>query len=194
MSDWNEIKKVHYGSKTVLMSSFGTINFDADNMQKVVGGDKLTYDEYLEIQKNSGDKIRHSFELCYHEIPMNFKGEIERIGKGKICFKRIYVEGMYADGLMFEGTEDHVWMDIDGFECFVPGDCVSFCAEVYRYLKTGNGKKIDYALRNPDGITKIESYELPSEEELQKQMLGAMRCENCYLSDQCAGSSCCIRK
>lgn len=39
-------------------------------------------------------------------------------------------------------------MDLKGFEPFNIGDSVSFGAEIYRYLKTGNGKVSDYGLRN----------------------------------------------
>lgn len=62
-----------------------------------------------------------------------------------------------------------VWMDKCGFESFKVDDCVEFSAEVYRYVKTGDGKLIDYSLRNPEGIKRIESYQLPSDDELMKQ-------------------------
>ena len=42
---------------------------------------------------------------------------------------------MYTDGTMFDGKEDHVWMDKSGFEEYTIGDGVSFGAEVYRYVK-----------------------------------------------------------
>lgn len=61
---------------------------------------------------------------------------------------------MYPDGMMFGSKEEHVWMNKAGFEKFNVGDSVSFGAEVYRYIKTGNGKLIDYGLRNPTGIKK----------------------------------------
>lgn len=187
MSDWNEMKKAHYKSNTVTMSSYGTIDFSPESFQDVVGAEKLSYDEYLEIQKHSGRKVRHSFERCYFEIPLCFKGEIEKKNNSKICFKRIYVEGMYFDGQMFEGKEDHVWMDLKGFETFDIGDSVSFGAEVYRYLKTGNGKIIDYGLRNPDGIKMIDKYDLPSDAKLRGEALEQIVCETCFLSEQCYG-------
>ena len=70
---------------------------------------------------------------------------------------------------MFDGKEDHVWMDKSGFEEYNVGDSVSFSAEVYRYVKTGNGKRIDYGLHNPTGIQQIEAYELPSDNALIMQ-------------------------
>lgn len=182
-----EKKDANYMTKTVVLNEKGTIDYDPDAMKDVVGGDNLSYHEYIEIQKGSEGKTRGSFALCYYEIPLCFKGQIERRTRDKICFKRIYVEGMYFDGEGFEGKEDHVWMDLKGFEKFNQGDSVSFGAEVYRYLKTGNGKIIDFGLRNPQNIKKIESYELPSDDDLLKQELEQMVCETCFLHDNCYG-------
>ena len=92
---------------------------------------------------------------------------------------------MYTDGTMFDGKEDHVWMDKSGFEEYDVGDSVSFGAEVYRYVKTGNGKQIDYGLRNPTGIQKVEAYELPSDDALIMQEVKQLICETCFLSEQC---------
>lgn len=46
--------------------------------------------------------------MCYHETPLEFAGEVEKINKDNICFKRIYVCGMYREGECFDGKEDHV--------------------------------------------------------------------------------------
>ena len=100
------------------------------------------------------------------------------------------VDGMYADGICFEGKEDHVWMNITGFEEYNIGDCVSFFAEVYRYVKTSNGKQIDYSLRNPQNIQKINTYALPTDDELKKQAINQIICETCYLSEHCHGTIC----
>ena len=120
----------------------------------------------------------------------HFKGQIEKVKPKHICFKRIFISGMYTDGTMFDGKEDHVWMDKSGFEECAVGDSVSFCAEVYRYVKTGNGKLIDYGLRNPTGIQKIEAYELPSDDELIMQEVEQLICETCFLSEQCNRNYC----
>ena len=85
---------------------------------------------------------------------------------------------------------DPVWMEKSGFEECAVGDSVSFCAEVYRYVKTGNGKLIDYGLRNPTGIQKIEAYELPSDDELIMQEVEQLICETCFLSEQCNRNYC----
>lgn len=84
---------------------------------------------------------------------------------------------MYGDGTFFYRKEDHVWMSRKGFEKYKVSDCISFYAEVYQYLKTSNGKKLDFAVRNPEGIETIDSYELPSDDDLLRQELGDLVCE-----------------
>lgn len=185
-------KNANYRKNVAVQEMGGIIDYDPDKMKDVVGGEKLTYDEYIAIQKQSLGKLRGSFQLCYYTHPMGFKGQIDRCTDSKICFKRIYVDGMYPDGLCFEGKEDHVWMELKGFEQFKPGDSVSFWAEIYRYLKTGDGKIIDFGLRNPEEIKKIESYELPSDADLMKQDLDMIVCEACMLSESCPGPGMCL--
>ncbi len=190
MNEWNELKKAHYGSDTCVLSEFGTIDFSPEKLKKIEGVEKLSYDEYLEIQRKSAKDCRHYFEMCYYEMALGFKGQIEKKNSKNVCFKRIYVEGMYRDGTCFDGKEDHVWLPINGFEEYEVGDCLSFFAEVYLYLKTSNGKKIDYGLRNPEGIKKIEAYELPSDDELLMQSINSIICETCFLNKQCYGGYC----
>ena len=160
-------------------------------MKDVVGGENLTYNDYLDIMKESGNKTRKYFELCYYDSFYNhFKGQIEKKSKGRICFKRIFVSGMYGDGFCFEGREDHVWMEDKGFEPYAVGDCLSFTAEIYRYLKTGKGKSIDFALRNPDDIVSIDAYELPSDDDLLLQSIDQMICEVCMFNEHCYMGMC----
>ncbi len=98
---------------------------------------------------------------------------------------------MYSDGCdFFEGKEDHVWMNIQGFEDFKIGECVSFFADVYKYIKTGNGKVLDYSLRNPQGIKQIDSYQLPSDDDIIRQSINQILCETCYLSEHCNRTNC----
>lgn len=169
MENFNDFKKAHYKQNTCVMTEGGVINFNPDSLSEVVGAEKMTYDEYLDVQISSLGKTRSYFELCLLNHVIEFKGQIERINKGNVCFKRIYISGMYPDGTMFDGREVHVWMDRKGFEDLRVGDSVSFFAEVYRYVKTSNGKQIDYSLRNPESIKKIPSYELPTDKELKMQ-------------------------
>lgn len=104
------------------------------------------------------------------------------------------VDGMYHDGVCFEGKEDHVWMSNRDFEEYNIGDCVSFFAEVYRYIKTSKGKQIDYSLRNPKNIQKISTYSLPADDELNRQAVNEIICETCYLTDHCNRVNCMFSK
>ena len=76
-------------------------------------------------------------------------------------------------------------MDQRGFENCQTGDCFSFCAEVYKYIKTGNGKVLDYGLRSPEGIEKISTYNLPTSKELKMQSIETMICDVCPLREYC---------
>lgn len=190
MDYYEEIKKANYGQNICMMMEGGSIDFDPKKRKEVVGAERMTYDEYLDVQFASLGKTRGGFASCFYNFAMGFKGRIERFTNGRVCFKAIYLEGMYPDGEMFESKEDHVWMDITGFEGFRVGDNVSFWAEVYRYVKTGNGKLIDFGLRKPEGIKRIASYELPSDEELLNQEIRLMLCDVCFYGEQCNRTFC----
>lgn len=181
----------HYGDNSVVLSEIGCLDFSPTGKLDVVGGEKLTYDDYIDIQIQSSGKQRTWFEMCYYNLPSEFMGCIEKKTKKTICFKRIYVSGMYPNSCgFFEGKEDHVWMGIQGFEDFKIGDCVSFFADVYKYIKTGNGKVLDYSLRNPQGIKQIDSYHLPSDDDIIRQSIDQILCETCYLSEYCNRGNC----
>lgn len=190
MENFSEIKKANYGKDICTATEGGVIFFNPDSLKEVAGAGKMTYDEYLDVQIHSLGKIRSYFEMCYFNYALEFKGQIEKITKNTVCFKRIFVSGMFSDGEMFDGKEDHVWMNKSGFESFNVDDSVSFIAEVYRYIKTSNGKLIDYSLRKPKGIKKIASYELPSDDDLIKQEIDWIICETCYLNSCCSKGFC----
>ena len=175
----------NYETNTVAMTYEGTIDFSTNSLKEVVGGEKLTYNDYIDIQIQSFGKQRSYFKSCHYNYTMGFKGQIEKITKDTICFERIFVSGMYPDSTMFDGKEEHVWMKKDGFEDYSIGDCLEFFAEVYPYLKTGKGKLIDYGLRNPQGIKKISDYDLPTEKDLIMQEVDQIICETCYLTEHC---------
>lgn len=185
----------YYGEKNCVSSENGIVFFDPDSQKDVVGAEKMSYDEYLGVQLASlGRDCRSGFASGFFHYLLEFKGQIEKVNAKHICFKRIFISGMYPDGICFDDKEDHVWMDKTGFEELDVGDSVSFSADVYRYIKTGNGKLIDYGLRNPIGIKKIEKYQLPSDDELRMQMIREIICETCYLSEHCNRVSCILSK
>lgn len=181
----------YYGENALVNEEDGVVLFDPASQADVVGAEKLSYDKYLDVQLASlGKHHRVYFARCFFNIPLGFKGEIEKVVEKHICFKRIFISGMFLDGEMFDGKEDHVWMDKSGFEEFCVGDSVAFGAEVYRYIKTGNGKVIDYGLRKPTGIQKIKAYELPSDNELIAQEVRQIVCGTCFLNEQCNRDYC----
>ena len=190
--DKESLLALYYGEKVSVLDYGGIILFDPASRRNVAGAEKFSYDDYLDVQFASlGKKHRTYFADCFfNEVMSPFKGQIERVNPKHICFKRIFFSGMYPDGTTFDGKEDHVWMDKSGFEDYAIGDRVSFCAEVYRYIKTGNGKLIDYGLRNPTGIQKIEAYKLPSDDELIMQDVEQLICETCFLSERCNRNYC----
>ena len=190
--DKESLLALYYGEKDCVLDEGGIILFDPASQRNVVGAEKFSYNDYLDVQFASlGKKHRPYFSDCFCSAVMShFKGQIEKIKPKHICFKRIFISGMYTDGTMFDGKEDHVWMEKSGFEECAVGDSVSFCAEVYRYIKTGNGKLIDYGLRNPTGIQKIEAYKLPSDDELIMQDVEQLICETCFLSERCNRNYC----
>ena len=135
------IKQQYYGKKQLLIYDDRFVNFDPDSKNDIVGGEKLTYDEYIDIQMRSPND-KGSLFICAIYTPISdFYGTIARRSKDKkrICFNRIFFAYMYPDGMTADAIEDHVWMDGADFASFAVGDSVSFYAEVYRYLKTGNG-------------------------------------------------------
>ena len=189
-----ELFATYYGQKVIVTTYDGIIDFDSEGYFDIVGANKFTYNDYIDVQIKSFGKTRGWLATCYYNITLGFKGCVSKKTEKHICFDRIMVYGMYSDGVYFDGKEEHVWMDIAGFEECQIGDCVSFSAEVYRYVKTSNGKQIDFALRNPEGIKKIEAYELPSDNDLLKQAISVLTCETCYLSEHCNGDFCILSK
>ena len=181
----------NYGEDAYVSGEGGLIFFNPNSRKDVVGAEKMSYDEHLDVQLASlGHTYRSRFANGIFNCLLGFKGQIEKVKPKHVCFKRIFISGMYSDGVMFDDKEDHVWMDKSGFEEYNVGDNVSFSAEVYRYVKTGNGKLIDYGLRNPTGIQKIEAYELPSDDALIMQGVERLICETCFLSEQCNHNYC----
>ena len=190
MEAFHALKTAHYGQKVCVAIERGVVFFDPDSKNDVVHAEAMSYDEYLDVQIQSLGQYRSSFAICYLNIPLQFKGRIEKTTERHICFSRIFVSGMYPDGDMFEGKEDHVWMDKSGFESLHPGDCVSFGSDVYRYVKTGKGKRIDFGLRNPQEVQKIDGYDLPSDDDLLLQEIDQIICETCFLAEHCTKMDC----
>lgn len=184
----------HYGTKeSFQIPDLGIIFFDKELSKGIVGGENLTYEDFLDLQFQTKTDFRGSFFMCWVYCSMGFKGEVETFAKGKICFKRIYDEYMLPDTTIEMGKEDHVWMSSEGFGKLNKGDCVSFSAEVYRYIKKSDGKRLDYGLRNPEDVEIISKYDLPSDDDLIMQTIDGILCETCEMADFCATKSNCMR-
>ena len=193
MSEWKKTKKEYYQKDCIVQHDGGIINFSPDSMAEVEKGAFRSYDEYLEVQRRSCRESRKYFEMCYyHPYVCDYKGRIDRYdsSNGKLLFQRIMIDGMYNDGIGFRGKEDHVWMDAAPFADYEPGDCIGFDAEIYRYMKQGNGKLIDYGLRFAANVHKIDGYEVPTDEDLVNQQIDQLVCETCRYYDHCFMGNC----
>lgn len=194
MGKWEKIKKKYYKKNHVLQYEGGYIDFGFDSMKTVKNGVFQTYEEYLDIQMKSCGKSRGYLGQFYYSdvVNCNIKGRIEHFDKknGKVVFERIVIYAIDSEGIGRFGTEDHVWMDAEPFKSYVEGDCLEFTAEIGRYMKTTNGKIIDYGLDNPKCISKIEPYEKPTEEDLTYQTIDDIICETCLYHDWCYFRNC----
>ena len=64
---WQKFKKEFWGKKLLANTEWGLIDFDPRGKDDMVGGDTLSYDEYLDLQMQSGKKVRTYFEICYYD-------------------------------------------------------------------------------------------------------------------------------
>ena len=190
---WKTAKDAFYGTTVGVISEWGLIDFNPRELATLTGGGSLSYDEYLDIMKASGNQVRRDFSKAYYDgADYSFKGRVQRVNEknGKVCFQRIHISGVFRNNTMqcFTGKEDHVWMDLAGFPHCKKGDCFQFYADIYRYLKTGNGKKIDFGLRNPNHVERIDHYILPTDAELLRQEIDELICHNlCLYKEHCTG-------
>ena len=182
----------YYGTKAYVLAGCGVMVFDEAEIAKIVGAGKMSYDEFLELQWKSMSTWRGGFEKVYFcDGWASYNGKIQNKTKDKVCFNRIYIKGFYCDGNGFEGREEHVWMDAAGFEKYHVGDCLSFSADIYRYVKTKHGKLLDFGLCNPSNIEQIEEYHIPSDDDLLKQWIDKMICDHlCMYHDHCYKDMC----
>ena len=190
---WKELVEEYGHSNYIVQTEFGGIDMSEDAMKDVYGGENLTYDEYLQALFNSRSIRRTCFEYCYYSNAWcDFKGQISRFDrkKGKVIFNRIYISAGLMDGDGWEGKEDHVWMDIEPFKDYSEGDCLRFGGDIYRYLKTRHGKQISFGIRDPYNITKVEPYELPSDDEMLMQEIDQIICETCMFNEHCYMGNC----
>ena len=142
---WQQFKKKFARKNMIVNSEWEVIDCSPNAMEDIVGGEKITYDEYLEIMRVLGHECRKYFEHCYYSAwDCSFKGKIEKKSKLKICFNKIDISGFY-----------------------------------------GNGKKIDFGLRNPSFIKNTAEYEPPTDEQLLLQSIDEIIYEVCLFREHC---------
>ena len=177
----------------LVSTQFGTLDLDRDAMKDIRRGEHLTWEEYLDALFNSRNNQRRAFAYCYYgHYFCEYYGQIERIDakKGKILFRRIMISGEYPGGDCFSDKEDHVWMELEPFNGYKVGECVRFCADIYRYLKTRNGVQISFGLCNPEIIARVDDYHVPTDEELRMQASDQIICEVCMYNEHCSPAVC----
>lgn len=81
-----ELFAAYYGQNAMVSTYDGVIDFNPDGFLDIVGAEKFTYDDYIEVQIRSFHKTRVWFVTCYYNIPLSFKGCIER-KTNRLCFK-----------------------------------------------------------------------------------------------------------
>lgn len=164
--------KKYYGKNTWVSVNDGMIDFSPNGMKKVKGGEQLTYPDYLKIQYSSLGHTKVGLERVFFDAySARFKGEITKKIHDHLLFKKLYIDAIDSDLVGYVDSEDHVWMSAKPFNDLKINDCVEFDAKVYRYLKVGHGKRIDYGLVNPKNIKRITPYSLPSSEQIKRQIV-----------------------
>lgn len=197
--DVQKMTDENYGKETLAIYKHEYVDFSPTHAKEVVGAQTIGYDKYIRTQIQSIGKQRTWFKACHYgiieksEIVTKFKGKVKRKTNNRICFEYVYVYGE-GQGGSIAGHEKNVWMKKAGFPGAKPGDCFEFDAETYVYISNEHGKILDYGLRNPRNVRRIE----PSE--LRKPNLKAswnatdlpeqLECETCLFNEQCDGVNC----
>lgn len=63
---WQQFKKEFARKRMIADFEWGVIDCSPNAMEDIVGGENLTYDEYLEIMRVSGHECRRYFEHCFY--------------------------------------------------------------------------------------------------------------------------------
>ena len=139
-SKWQKLKNEFYGTKTCVQSEYGTIDFDPDSMGDVVGGDKLTYDEYLDILMRSG-QMKILLDRLNPLYPTDYK------------FREIYMIATAAEDE--ESTFEKAYNGLQGWvDCFEKAEL--------KGIVTGGGIDAANTAADHSGVMK-KAYELGKE-------------------------------
>ena len=174
--DWEELKKEKSETNTLIRPSDryeGYISFSKDNWKKVqTFGHKLTYDEYLDAQKNSDIIWTHN-DLArlyfFNNAQGYFKGTIVKIAKEHILLDNLVISKAKENKEVRhnEGSPHSlIWLKREDFKDYHVGDCLSFTAQVYPYLQDKKRPEINYALATPKHISKIDHHHLSPKKDI----------------------------
>lgn len=168
-----ELLEECYGRNIFIQSMMGDACFSPNHVEKIKNA-QITYDKYVDLVLLSMGRWRRCLNAYFNGMfEASFKGQIEKKYDDSVLFIKLYVNACYPDGDGFKDKEDHVWIKSCEFGEFSEGDCVSFSAEPYLYMKKKGtaDEMLDFGLENPYDIKKIEPYGLPTDEDMQKQFL-----------------------
>lgn len=91
--DAESLFATHYGENDCVLYKDILILFDPESRRNVVGSEKFSYNEYLDVQLASlGKKHRSYFAACFvNGVKPYVKGQIDHVDSKHICFKRIFI-------------------------------------------------------------------------------------------------------
>lgn len=187
LKSWEDCKKSNYEQNTIIRNYEFTIDFSLRNYERLEkNGTNVSYDDYLDLQRISFYKdIRSHFLWIYLNLGVgDFCGKITKANDNYFCFNKIYSDAMdMYDCTFSSGVEQHVWIERKGLDGFGVGDCVSFSAEVYQYVKKNGGLGLDFGLRNLSNVKRIEEYKLPSERDMLDEQVTKLLYDTCDLAE-----------
>lgn len=86
--------------ETIVELEYGrAVDYSEQFFQAVKNKKNLSHEDIINIQKSSVGKVKGGFQKAYYNIGLSYKGQIEKKNDKYICFQRIFIEGMYPDGM-----------------------------------------------------------------------------------------------
>lgn len=187
LESWKVCKKSNYKKNTIIQGYEFTVDFSLKNYERLEkNGTNVSYDDYLDLQRISFYKdMRSHFLWIYHNLGIgDFCGKITKANDNYFCFNKIYSNAMdLYDCTFLSGIEQHVWIERKELDGVGVGDCVSFSAEVYQYVKKNCGLSLDFGLRNLSNVEKIKEYMLPSERDMFDKQANKLLYDTCDLAE-----------
>lgn len=186
LESWKDCKKSNYKKNTIIQDYEFTVDFSLNNYERLEkNGTNISYDDYLDLQRISFYKdMRSHFLWIYHNLGVgDFCGKITKANNNYFCFNKIYSDAMDSYDCTFSsGIEQHVWIERKELDGVGVGDCVSFSAEVYQYVKKNGGLGLDFGLHNLSNVKRIKEYKLSSERDMLDEQVTKLLYDTCDLA------------